>query len=152
MNVSEKRLSILSANIAASHAETVSCIRNALLMLMEQKNYEAISMTDIINKSGVSRAGVYYNYKSKKEILLDICREPIHEVISCLTDSVFDNMNAIFRIGIKHKSAIQIVISAGQEHEILNQMNRQFEDVTTSFYIPSDHYPIVADFKISKMK
>ena len=121
---------------AALHAETVACIKNALLSLMEQKPYEDVSMTDIIRKSGVSRAGVYYNYKSKAEILLDICQDPINEVISGLTDSIFDNMEVIFRIGIKYKSSFRIIIAAGLEHEILNRMNRQFADVSTSFYIP----------------
>ena len=45
-------------------------------MLMERNDHKAITMTDIINKSDVSRAGVYNNYKSKKKILPDICREP----------------------------------------------------------------------------
>ena len=36
------------------------------------KSYSDISMTDIIKKSGVSRTGVYKNYKSKTEIMLDV--------------------------------------------------------------------------------
>ena len=136
MSTSEERLRLLHANSAALHAETVACIKNALLALMEQKPFDDVSMTDIIRKSGVSRAGVYYNYKSKTEILLDICQDPINEVISGLTDSIFDNMEMIFRIGMKYKSSFRIVIAAGLEHEILHRMNQQFEDVSSSFYIP----------------
>ena len=136
MQVSEERRRLLQANIAAIHPETVACIKSAFLALMEQKPYDDISMTDVIRKSGVSRAGVYYNYKNKSEILLDICQDPINEVISGLTYSIFDNMEAIFRIGMKYKSSFRILIAAGLEHEILNRMNRLFEDVSTSFYIP----------------
>ena len=53
-------------------------------------------MTDVIRKSGVSIAGVYYNYKSKDDILLDIVQEPINETISALTDSIFDNMETTY--------------------------------------------------------
>ena len=48
MRVSEERLRLLRATSAAMHAETVSCIKNALLALMEQKPYKSIRMTDII--------------------------------------------------------------------------------------------------------
>ena len=136
MEISEERRRLLQANSAAIHAETVACIKSALLALMDKKSYDDISMTEIIRKSGVSRAGVYYNYKSKNKILMDICQDPIDEVISGLTDSIFDNMEAIFRIGMKYKSTFRIIIAAGLEHEILNRMNRLFEDVSTSFYIP----------------
>lgn len=136
MEISEERRRILQANSAAIHSEAVACIKSALLALMEQKPFDQIRMTDIIRKSGVSRAGVYYNYKNKNEILLDICQDPINEVVSVLSDSIFDNIEAIFRIGMKYKSSFSIIIAAGLEHEILKRMNRLFEDASTSFYIP----------------
>jgi Bacterial regulatory proteins, tetR family. len=68
MGISEERRRLLQSNSAAIHAETIAYIKEALLALMKQKEYDTISMTDIIRKSGVSRAGVYYNYKSKDEI------------------------------------------------------------------------------------
>ena len=136
MGVSEERRRLLQANSAVIHAETVACIKGALLALMDQKPFDDISMTEIIRKSGVSRAGVYYNYKSKTEILLDICQDPVNEVLSGLTDSIFNNMEAIFRIGMKYRSTFRILIDAGLEHEILNRMNGLFGDVSVSFYIP----------------
>ena len=44
MRVSEERLRLLRANSAAMHAETVSCIKNALLALMEQKPQKRASV------------------------------------------------------------------------------------------------------------
>lgn len=134
MKVSEERLNILRTNSSAKHSETLNCIKSALLTLMEQKKYDNISMTEIIQKSGVSRAGVYYNYKCKDEILLDIIREPVDEAISCLTDSIFDNMEMVFRIGEKYKSSFSAVLSAGLEHEFLTRMNKHYENETNSFY------------------
>ena len=134
MKITEERLRVLRANSAALHAETVACIKNALLTLMEQKNYGDIKMTDIINKSGVSRAGVYYNYKSKNEILLDICEDPIKEAVSGFTDSIFNNMEVTFRIGKKHETSIKTVIAAGLEQEFLRRMNKLFENRPDYFY------------------
>ena len=78
---------------------TITCIRMALIDLLQRKHYSEISMTDIIKKSGISRSGVYKNYKNKAEIIFDIYQEPIDEVIRALGTSIFENMEMIFRTG-----------------------------------------------------
>lgn len=50
---------------------TKECIVTALLRLMQTKNYDNISITDITNLAGVSRMAYYRNYKSKDEILIN---------------------------------------------------------------------------------
>ena len=135
MNTSERRRQHLHMNSTAMHADTVECVKNALLTLMQQKPYDEITMTEIIRKSGISRAGVYYTYKSKEDILLDICREPVEEVCSALTDSIFDNMEMTFRIGKKYESTMQIVIAAGLEYEFLRRMNKRLADASNALYV-----------------
>ena len=46
------------------------CIFTALMILMEQKDYEDITITDITKKAGVSRMSYYRNYQSKEDILI----------------------------------------------------------------------------------
>lgn len=75
--VSEERHRVLMANNAEAKQETRRCIKAALLALLAQERYEDIRMTDIIRKSGVSPAGVYNNYKSKDDIMLDIFKLPL---------------------------------------------------------------------------
>ena len=132
----EERILILKNNSEILHNKTVMCTKNALLSLMKEKAYADINMTEIIQRSGVSRGGVYNTYKSKDEILLDIVQEPIDETLDSLTDSIFDNMEITFRIGKKYESSVKTVIAAGLEHEFLNRMNKRFEGASTSFYIP----------------
>ena len=136
MRVTEERLRTLRANNEESHLEARDCIKSALVALLEQKPYRDISMTEIIQKSGISRAGVYKNYKNKDEIMLALYREPIDEFLSAMSTSVFENMEAIFRIGKKHEKALKSIIDAGLEHNILRMMNERFENVAVSFYIP----------------
>lgn len=136
MPITEERLRILRANNGESHLEARACIKGALVALLQQKAYSDISMTDIIRKSGVSRSGVYKNYKGKDEIIYDIYNEPINEVISALGDSIFGNMEMIFIVGKKHEKAFKSIIKSGLEHNILYYMNRHYEDVSVSFYIP----------------
>ena len=136
MTVSEKQLRVLRANNEGVHTETRECIKTALIDLLDSKQYKAISMTDIINKSGVSRSGVYKNYKNKDEIMFDIFEEPILEVINSLGDSIFKNMEIIFKTGAKHEKEYKTLVDAGLEHNILDLMNKHYENVNTSFYIP----------------
>ena len=51
---------------------TRQCIRIALLDLLKKHSFEKITITAIINRAGVSRAGFYNNYSSKDDILEDI--------------------------------------------------------------------------------
>lgn len=136
MPISEKQLQTLAANNIESNRETKECIKEALLALLENTDFENVRMTDIINRSGASRSGVYKNYKNKQEILTDIYREPIDDVINTLSDSIFDNLELIFRIGKKHEKAIMTILNAGLEHNFLRIMNERFEDASVSFYYP----------------
>lgn len=136
MPVTEERLRILRANNEESHLEARASIRDALIALLQQRSYGDITMTDIIKKSGVSRSGVYKNYKRKDEIMYDICNEPINDVISALGDSVIDNMGMIFITGKRHENAFKVLIRARLEHNILAYMNSRYEDASVSFYIP----------------
>ena len=54
---------------------TRECIFTALLILMEKKPYEEITITDIAKKAGVSRMSYYRLYKSKDDILIQYFNE-----------------------------------------------------------------------------
>ena len=136
MPVTEERRRILKANNEVSHLEAMTCIKEALVALLKMKAYEDIFMTDIIRKSGVSRSCVYRNYRNKNEIMMEICNEPINDVISSLGVSVMDNIETIFIIGKKHEKAIQCMIKSGLEHNLLKIMNQHYENASVSFYIP----------------
>lgn len=61
------------ANASNKEAKRFSkeCIFNALMSLMEQKQFERISITEIAQKAGVSRNAVYRDFSKKEDILTD---------------------------------------------------------------------------------
>jgi len=73
MEINENQLSVLTENNRRSHERVRFYIQEALLLLMEEKDYDKIKITDIINKAGVSRSAFYRNYYWKKDILVDMC-------------------------------------------------------------------------------
>ena len=136
MPISAERQRVLNKNNAEVNLETRNCIKAALINLLKHENYENIRMTDIIRKSGVSRMGVYNNYKSVDEIMLDIYQKPLQEVFFTLGDSVYENLEWIFKTAYKHKSALRALTDAGLAHKFLDMMNARYENAAKSFYIP----------------
>ena len=51
---------------------TKDSIQEALVYLLSKKNINDISVTEIVNKAGVSRTAYYRNYQSKEDILKEI--------------------------------------------------------------------------------
>ena len=131
----EERLRVLMKNNEQTNLETRNCIKSALLRLLEHEKYENISMTDIIRKSGVSRMGVYNNYKSKDEIMIDLYQKPLDTFFSSLDISIDSNLEWLFQTAYQHKKAIRTLIDAGLSYIILDMMNARFQNASRSFYI-----------------
>lgn len=51
---------------------TRECICTALVKVMAVKNYDKITVTDICDKAGVSRAGFYRNFNGKEDVMEEI--------------------------------------------------------------------------------
>ena len=47
------------------------CIKEALFVLMKEKTFDKITITEIITRAGVSRMGFYRNYDSKESVIED---------------------------------------------------------------------------------
>ncbi|MDO4338529.1 MAG: TetR/AcrR family transcriptional regulator [Eubacteriales bacterium] len=54
-------------------------ISTALLLLMEQNDYQSITVTDIAKKAGVSRMTYYRTYSSKEDILIQYFNSLAHD-------------------------------------------------------------------------
>ena len=59
----------------SAHRLAVDCIYEALVLLMQNKPYREITITDITKRAGVSRMAFYRNYGTKDEILLKRMRD-----------------------------------------------------------------------------
>ena len=51
------------------------CIVDALIILMNEKEFDDISITEICTKAGVSRMAYYRNYYTKKDIILEYLKD-----------------------------------------------------------------------------
>lgn len=76
-----QRLEILRLSNKDSNRITRNCIETALKVLMKNRGFHEITITEIVNRAGVSRTAYYRNYASKEEILRCIVREIVEQFL-----------------------------------------------------------------------
>ncbi len=125
MQLTEKQKETLKANNLESNRVTREAIQGALYILMEKKPYDGITMTDIIRKSGVSRSACYRNYKAKEDIIYDIVTELLDQLMTLSNPTMHESWSLAFAFFRRHKKSIDLVLTAGLEHLLLDRLNRE---------------------------
>lgn len=67
-----KKRNVLRLNNKESNRLTRECLEMALIYLMNEKPFDKITITELVNRSGVSRTAFYRNYAAKEDILREI--------------------------------------------------------------------------------
>jgi len=68
---------------------TRQSLRTALLELIKEKGYDAISIEDITDRANVGRATFYFHYKDKEDLLLEEFSEMANEKVQVLSEIPF---------------------------------------------------------------
>lgn len=106
-------------NLKKSNQESKSLtreyIKTALILLLKEKPFEKITVTSIIERAGVSRAGFYRNYGSKEEVLDDFCSSVYHQMASYFMDERYtDNPELlytnIFKKAKENQEMLQLIL------------------------------------------
>ena len=71
------------SNAQANHIARES-LKTAVMQLMAEKPLEAISVTELVHRAGLSRSAFYRNYTSKEALVEDVCRQIMEEVMDLL--------------------------------------------------------------------
>lgn len=73
-------------------------IIEALILLMDKKPYETLTIKEISEKAGVDRSTFYRNFISKEDVLLSYINSTVKEYISKIHTVEDFNMQNIFKI------------------------------------------------------
>ena len=57
---------------AEANKITRDCLKRAMIRLLNEKDFQKISITELVRVAGVSRTAFYRNYDSKEDLLADI--------------------------------------------------------------------------------
>jgi AcrR family transcriptional regulator len=68
---------------------TCQSLRTALLALIKEKDYDAISLEEVTARANVGRATFYKHYKDKEDLLLEEFREMANEKVQILSEIPF---------------------------------------------------------------
>lgn len=143
MRLTEKQIATLKRNNEESNHITRESIQEALYLLMEKNDYEDITITQIIKKSGVSRSAFYRNYKSKEDIIKDILTDLLLR-IEAEIDSIEINWTSGFNYLYKNKKSLDLITKAHLEYLILDKINEQLVyNNTADNYLRAMNYGIV---------
>lgn len=67
--------------------KTKSTIKNALLELIQEKNYPDITVGEITGRGNIGRSTLYKHYQSKADVLVDIHKDMFEHLFSGLSTS-----------------------------------------------------------------
>lgn len=120
-----------------SNQITKECILSALIVLMSEKPFDKITITELVKRSGVSRTAFYRNFSSKEDVLSDWSQS----ILECITnmivkavleDNPYPMYCQIFQLIWDNQKDFDVMLKAGLlQNEYLNastHINRQFAD------------------------
>lgn len=111
-----------------SNKITRECIESAIIILMKEKPFSEISITEIVKKAGVSRTAYYRNYKSKEDILQNLVSDIVIKITTSMTKhntslEMYDFWLEMFSSAKEYSDIFNILFDANMGEAIFNQMN-----------------------------
>lgn len=122
------------------------CITKALYKLIDKKPFDSISITEIVEKAGVSRISFYRHYDSKIDILNKELNKLSHEYINnyyvdVTIDNIETNLLSFFKIFYKYKELGEALYKSNtqyliqqQFHKVIDKRLLNYNIYTRSFY------------------
>ena len=106
---------------------TKECIEGALIQLLEHKEMEKITISEIVKRAGVSRTAFYAHYETKEDVLRSVLRETIDH-IDGLTSGTPDSKEFWLTLFSETKSIagpFALLLKAGMGNQILEEITER---------------------------
>lgn len=116
--------------------KTRNAIYNAFLQLLNQKDYEAITVQEIIDLADVGRSTFYSHYESKELLLDELCQQLFHHLFERAEHlSPQDYLAHIFQHFKKNQDHVTSLLLSKNDY-FIRQLRKELEH---------DVYPMLAD-------
>ncbi|WP_238899912.1 TetR/AcrR family transcriptional regulator [Clostridium sp. YIM B02500] len=127
-------------------------IFTALMILMENKYFRDISITELTKKAGVSRMSFYRNYNSMEDIITTYLDELFEEyslqISSHEKNNNFDSVCLYFAYFRKHKKLITNLINANLTNLIFDRYVKFFHSFSKDFECKKLHSPEIDKYSV----
>ena len=112
---------------------TEESIFTALMLTMQKKNFEEISITEITGKAGVSRMAFYRHYSSKEDIIIkhlnELFESYIQEVLACEIMDVYQFAYRYFIYFRRHQDLIMNLIKSNLASLLLERFEMYLHSI-----------------------
>jgi len=123
---------------------TRMCIGEALINLMQQRDYDSIKISDIVAKAGISRMTYYNYYHTKTDVLEDYLQEIVAEYLRSSNDENvkekiggfqdFEHVLHALNFFDQYANFFLTLLNAGLYSIIINAVNQFMEEQVMPFY------------------
>ncbi|MFC5588166.1 TetR/AcrR family transcriptional regulator [Sporosarcina soli] len=131
-----QRMEVLRLSNLESNRLTKECIESALVLLMKEKNFNEISITEIVKRAGVSRTAYYRNYASKEDVLHSMVQEVVNNTAKAMglhdpDKNLYEFWYTMFDSIKPFSETFQILLKANFGETILYQINKKLQEKVT---------------------
>ena len=115
---------------------TKSWIFDAIMLLMDEKPYNKITVSDITEKAGIARPTFYRNYNDKDDVIFEYLMNTFNtELLNIEKDNKNDRQDTIvllfdFKYMVKYQKTIKKILSTA---DIENRIFRELQKYPVSF-------------------
>ncbi|MGN0693211.1 MAG: TetR/AcrR family transcriptional regulator [Oscillospiraceae bacterium] len=114
---------VLRASNEEANRITRECIQTALINLIGVKPFDKITITELVLRSGVSRMSFYRNYKTKEDVIMDMCTELEEQLYESISDDSFKKEPRKWYFGLfsrvmSHEKELSLLFSANMPQNI----------------------------------
>ena len=116
--------SVVHYSNAESKRITRECIESALILLLENKTFAEISISELVKRAGVSRTAFYRNYQSKEDVLQCALGDVVNATLNklALNPQSEEFWIILFREVKEYCPSIHLLLKAGLGHTILEEI------------------------------
>ena len=143
----DKILSLQRMSNNEANQITREAIQTALLYLMNTKNFENISISELVRKAGVSRQAFYRNYTSKEDIIIEIEENILTSFAESINNPKYENNLHLWFFDLfcfikENQALVKILKNANLTNILFSKSPYHIED-----YIGNDskklHYHVI---------
>lgn len=130
-NAPDSRKDVMSEKKENASRFLRNCIFEALILLMKQKPYDDIAISEITNRAGVSRMTYYRTYTSKEDILIQYFQDSRPEYLPAGLNGAEEPLRVWVHAVLQASAAMrQTLLLISQNCNLHDRVHRYFLDET----------------------
>lgn len=115
-----------------------ACILESLLLLLQDKPIEAVSILEIVQKAGVNRSTYYRHFKTKQDVVRFFYETRLDESLESVAEeyTLEQYFTEIFTNFLKYKKELLLLDRLSLSHLLLDEMNARIVPLCDSTMDP----------------